>query len=474
MNNIQQNSSNSKPVLSLDSVCSKLCLSLGYLLWQSGFRKRSGVPAFTIFTHILKSIFSGAKSLHDLFSLKSFDAPECSYDAVMRFISNGRYNWSKLMLNLAKRACKIIMDLNNKEHINTLIIDDTIIERSKSSRVEGLSYTFNHVIGKSVKGFTNLLICWSDGFSTIPIASEMISSKNEKLIIRDFDKKIDHRTAGGILRAHAKIRKPELVVKLCKSILNKGIKAQYVLMDTWFYSDAMVASLNELGLHSICMIKKNLKFSFVCETRALSLKKILSCLKQKLGNTDIISAAEVESKSGQRFKLVFVRNRNNRKEFITILSTDTTLSSEKIVELYSRRWSIECCFKAAKQFLGLNSECFGRDFDTVSALNHISYIRFTIMEIIRRHAEDVRSYGQIFRDCFDEIRTIPFLDALESLSKCFESLVTKLDHAGCIVAGKLELAYHIANDVINKWYASICNFIAKMMRPENIPLILKN
>jgi len=36
----------------------------------------------------------------------------------------------------------------------------------------------------------------------------------------------------------------------------------------------MVASLNELGLHSICMIKKNLKFSFVGETRALSLKKI--------------------------------------------------------------------------------------------------------------------------------------------------------------------------------------------------------
>lgn len=474
MNNIHQNSSNSKPILSLDSVCSKQCLNLSELLRLSGIKKRSGVPASTIFMHILESIFSGAKSLHDLFSLKTIDAPECSYDAVMRFISNSHYNWSKLMLNLAKRACKIIMDLNNKEHINTLIIDDTIIERPKGNRIEGLAYTFNHVIGKSVKGFTNLLICWSDGFSTIPLVSEMLSSKNEKLLIRDFDKKIDHRTAGGILRSHAKIRKPQLVVKLCKSILNKGINAQYALMDTWFYSDSMVASLCEIGLHSICMIKQNLKFCLPGETRALSLKKILSSLKQKLGNTDIISATEVESKSGQRFKLVFVRNRNNRKEFITILSTDTTLSSEEIVQLYSRRWSIECCFKATKQFLGLNSECFGRDFDTVSALNRISYIRFTIMEIIRRHAEDVRSYGQIFRDCFDEIRTIPFLDALESLSNCFVGLITKLDNAGCIVAGKLALAYQIANDVIDKWYASICHFIARMMKPENIPLILKS
>ncbi|WP_419024488.1 transposase [Holdemanella sp.] len=56
---------------------------------------------------------------------------------------------------------------------------------------------------------------------------------------------------------------------------------------------------------------------------------------------------------------------------MTLLCTDTSLTSEKIVELYSRRWAIECCFKSCKQYLGLDKECFSTDFDTVTALNHM-------------------------------------------------------------------------------------------------------
>ena len=67
-----------------------------------------------------------------------------------------------------------------------------------------------------------------------------------------------------------------LLIKLCKGILNRGIKAEYVLMDTWFYSDSLVASLKELSLDSICMIKKNLKFAFAGETVRHNLKNILS------------------------------------------------------------------------------------------------------------------------------------------------------------------------------------------------------
>jgi len=169
-------------------------------------------------------------------------------------------------------------------------------------------------------------------------------------------------------------------------------------MDTWFFSDALIAFLRELSLESICMIKKNLKFAFVGETQTKNLKQILKSIHQRCNTSQIISSAIVQTKAGQRVKLVFVRNRNNRKEFITLLSTDISLSAEKIVELYSRHWSIECCFKAAKQYLRLSSECFGRDFDTITALNRIAYIRFAVLELIRRHQNDPRGHGQLFRD----------------------------------------------------------------------------
>lgn len=128
-------------------------------------------------------------------------------------------------------------------------------------------------------------------------------------------------------------------------------------MDIWFYSDKLTSDLQEIGLHSICMIKKNLKFSFVCKTTRYNSNKLLSALKKRQNlDSDIISATEAQTPSGQIVKLVFVRNRNNRKDFITLLCTDTSLTSEKIVELYSRRWSIECCFKSCKQYLGLNKK----------------------------------------------------------------------------------------------------------------------
>lgn len=416
---------------------------------------------------LISSIFTGAKSLHDRFTLTSVEYPECSYYALMRFPSDSRYNWANLLKIIAKVACSIIVKLNNKDHIYTLCIDDTIIERARGKHIEGLSRTFDHVKGKCVKGFANLLICWSDGTNILPVVSALMSSRKEKHIIRDFDKKIDNRKAGAKRRADSKQRKPSIVYRYCKSTINFGINAQYALMDTWFNSDKLTSDLQEIGLHSICMIKKNLKFSFVGKTTRYNLNKLLSALKKRQNlDSDIISATEAQTPSGQIVKLVFVRNRNNRKEFITLLCTDTYLTFEKIVELYSRRQSIERYFKSCKQDLGLNKECFGTDFGTVTALNHIAYIRYIIIEIIRRFQDDPLCHFQIFRDSCDEIRAIPFLEALETLSCCFTSFIDELHKAGCIADDMLQLAYNIAKDVINKWYNATAKFIKSLLSLE--------
>lgn len=63
------------------------------------------------------------------------------------------------------------------------------------------------------------------------------------------------------------------------------------------------------------------------------------------------------------------------------------------------------------------------------------------------------------------MRTIPFLEALETLSCCFTSLIDELHKAGCIADDILRLAYNIAKDVINKWYAT-AKFIQSLLSPE--------
>lgn len=76
--------------------------------------------------------------------------------------------------------------------------------------MKGLSRTFDHVKGKNVKDFANLLIGWSDGLNIFPVISALVSSKREKLVIQDFDKKVDKRKSGGRRRVDSKNRKTTL------------------------------------------------------------------------------------------------------------------------------------------------------------------------------------------------------------------------------------------------------------------------
>ena len=64
------------------------------------------------------------------------------------------------MFNIATFIIIFSCELNkdNKEQINCLIVNDTMIERSQGKKVELLSRQFNNVIGKTVKAFTDLVL----------------------------------------------------------------------------------------------------------------------------------------------------------------------------------------------------------------------------------------------------------------------------------------------------------------------------
>lgn len=50
-------------------------------------------------------------------------------------------------------------------------------------------------------------------------------------------------------------------------------------------------------------------------------------------------------------KVVYVRNRNNRKDYLCLLSTDLSLEENEIIRLYGKRWNIEVFFKVCKSYL---------------------------------------------------------------------------------------------------------------------------
>ena len=133
-------------------------IGISTLLGKAKFKKPSGADAFTILNVLISSVFKGYPNLFRF--LESTEGKSCSFsrDAAYRFLCNPKYDWQSLMFYIATFIIRFICELNkdNKEQINCLVVDDTMIERSRGKKVELLSRQFNHVIGKTVKGFTDL------------------------------------------------------------------------------------------------------------------------------------------------------------------------------------------------------------------------------------------------------------------------------------------------------------------------------
>lgn len=54
-------------------------------------------------------------------------------------------------------------------------------------------------------------------------------------------------------------------------------------------------------------------------------------------------------------KLVFIRNKNKKSDYL-LISTDTSLSEQEIIQLYGKQWDIEVFFMAGKSGLNLTGE----------------------------------------------------------------------------------------------------------------------
>ena len=83
----------------------------------------------------------------------------------------------------------------------------------------------------------------------------MLSSPGEKNRIMPAVK-TDGRTQGALRRREAVMHKPEMVITLLQRALNEGIKADYVLMDTWFTAGPLLLAIRKPDLHVAGMVRQ--------------------------------------------------------------------------------------------------------------------------------------------------------------------------------------------------------------------------
>ena len=397
-------------------------LQIGKLMRKSNITKSCGISAYEVLQFLLLLAFQG-KNLFRFLNSKHKDQA-VSKNTYYRFLNETSYNWSKFLLLLAVKVTTAFATLTRPERVNVLILDDSVIKRNRSKSVELLARIYDHVDHKFQKGFTLLTLGWSDGYSFIPTGFNMLSSANKANRYNEVSDKIDHRTNGYKFRKESMMHKTQAAVLLIKNALKAGVRADYVLMDTWFTTEPMIADILETGMDVIGMVKQ-LKQRYTYHDKQYKLPELKKFVSFE-GARNIFGSLVVTTKTGIPVKIVFVRNRNKKSECLYILSTDISLSDAEIVRIYGNRWSIECFFKSSKSFLKLGTEFQSHNYGAMVSHTTIVFTRYIILEWIRRNQNDQKTYGELFFMFCEDIQDMDLTNALQSLMALFVEHISTL------------------------------------------------
>ena len=397
-------------------------LQIGKLLRRSNISKNCGISAFEVFQFLLLLVFQG-KNLFRFLNSKHKDQA-VSKNTYYRFLNETSYNWGRFLLLLAVKVTSVFHSLTRPERVNVLILDDSVIKRNRSKSVELLARVYDHVEHKCQKGFTLLTLGWSDGYSFIPTGFNLLSSANKSNRYNEISDAVDRRSNGYKVRKESMMHKTDAAIRLIENALNAGIKAQYVLMDTWFTTEPMIGAVLNTGLDVIGMVKQ-LKQRYTYNGKQYKLQELKKfvCFD---GARNIFGSLVVTTKTGIPVKIVFVRNRNKKSECLYILSTDASLSDAEIVRIYGNRWSIECFFKSSKSFLKLGTEFQSHNYGAMVSHTAIVFTRYIILEWIRRNQNDQKTFGELFYMFCDDIQDMDLTDALQSLMALFVEHISNL------------------------------------------------
>lgn len=415
-------------------------------LRKAGITKSLGFSCGYLFQLIFCLIFENKNWFQTLESRKSTDFP--AKDAVYRFLNQSTFAWRRFLLFLSTKTISKVTNFTNHERPKVLVLDDSSYYRNRSKSVELLARCFDHVSQKMrfYKGFRMLTLGWSDGATFIPVDFSLLSSKTSQ--INGISSKIDKRTTGYKRRIEALQSAPEQIPDMIERALIAGIEASYVLMDTWFTHQPLIKNIKEQGLDVIGMVK-NLKQRYLIDDELVSLKELYRLAAPIRGKKGILRSIYTTQANGVPVKVIFVRNRNKKSDWLAILSTDCTLSDQEIIRIYGMRWDIEVFFKTTKSLLKLQKEFQGRSYDSLISHTTIVFARYIVLSWQNRCSTDQRTLGGMFYELCDEISDLDWAIALQQLIELLEDTLKESNK-------KIQ---KLIKSQLQQWIAGLPNYI---------------
>ena len=297
---------------------------------------------------------------------------------------------------------KPILRKYENEESGCLIIDDTLLAKPYSKINEVIHLHYDHTIYRNAKGIMMLNFHYTDASGiSLPVGYEIVT-KTEDV----YDEKKKKRVK------KSKFTKNEIMRDKLE-ILNfyNGLKYRYVLFDKWFASVENLVYINDvLKKKFVCPLKKNRKVALSYEDKI---------------NGNYVSISDVDTGACSS-RLVYIKGYKNALKitkqvskdgnddesiYLYLITNDIDLTTNKILEIYKRRWKIEEYHKSLKQNLKIEHSPTKVE---VSQLNHIflctcGFIRLEYLRLnsgLNHFAIKERIYIQALSTAYKEVERL--------------------------------------------------------------------
>lgn len=425
---------------------------IGALLRNAGAVKKKGAKPYKVFVYLLGLVFT-RKNLYESMN-ERHEKPSFGKSTAYRFLSIATINWERFIRRLAESVIPEVNKLTEEARKVALIIDDTPYWRNRSKKVELLSRCYDHSENKYYKGFALLNLGWSDGQTFMPVDFRLLSSGKDANLLEGSHVREDRRTLATRRRMESRTEKPALALQMLRNAKGTPVEARYVLFDSWFASPSFMISVKGLGYDVVARLKNHENYRYLRGGEKLSISQLYQTGAKRRGRSRYLLSVivEIQHKDYENTvpaKIVYVRDRINRKKWIALVSTDTSLNEDEIVALYAKRWDIEPFHKVLKSTLSLTKEFQLRSFDSIVAHTAIVLTRYMFLSLESRENKDERSIGELFLLTVEELEDISFRFAFELLLSVLESCLNDFDF----------IPYDHVNRIIGHFITSLPWFI---------------
>lgn len=368
--------------------------------------KSSGVPAWDIIKLLMIMPFGNIQSVNSLYNSKFAPDTQGKKDVYYRLLSNQRINWRNILLLFVKQYLKLDAKFSAPTDQTTcLIFDDTEIVKTGKT-IEGASKIHSHITKNFIFGYKLLVAGYWNGSVFIPLDfSFHREHKNSKrkygLTSKEYrnQKKTKREKGSPVMKRFKELnyKKNDVIIQMFKRINQRRIFVDYILIDSWFTTITLLNKLLIVNskVNIIGMYKYNSKVTIDNKERTIKqLRKSKNGIKRsrKTGFYYMSFVGEID---GLTVK-VFLSRKGKRGAWHTVISTDTSLSFNRMIEIYNIRWSIEVFFKEVKQLLRLGKSQ-SVNFDVQVAQTTITMMQYLLISLKYR-TEAYETINGLFKD----------------------------------------------------------------------------